>query len=262
MHTCRAQVVPGCTGVTRPQTIASRCRSDMETGEFREFRATKKQSCSWARSIVCLGHAWAGRNLQATGPTSIEKGEPRPERFVFGDDGGLEERAGAIMRMPTPRPTRAAPTAHTAAGLQRQAHPLGAQGDAPRGVLEERRHSPFQVLDASAIEGFRGLAGESSSIYSCIQIYKALTPPPPPAYRGATEGPRPPSYVGSSEERPCPDRGLCAPPSAPADAGAAVGGWALPPPDDCTCRVKPRLKSPPPRGGRRAAAFLRCAGRP
>ena len=51
--------------------------------------------------------------------------------------------------------------------------------------MEERRHSPFQVLDASAIEGIRGLAGESSSIYSCIQIYKALTPPAPPAYRGA-----------------------------------------------------------------------------
>ena len=45
------------------------------------------------------------------------------------------------------------------------------------------RHSPFQVLDASAIEGIRGLAGESSSIYSCIQIYKALTPPTPPAYQ-------------------------------------------------------------------------------
>ena len=42
------------------------------------------------------------------------------------------------------------------------------------------RHSPFQVLDASAIEGIRGLAGESSSIYRCIQIYKALTPPAPP----------------------------------------------------------------------------------
>ena len=99
-----------------------------------------------------------------------------------------------------------------------------------RDALEGKGHSPFQVLDASAIEGFRGLAGESSSIYSCIQIYKALTPPPPPAYRGATEGPGPPSYVGSSEERPCPDLGLCAPPSAPADAGAAVGGWAPPPP--------------------------------
>ena len=124
------------------------------------------------------------------------------------------------------------------------------------------RHSPFQVLDASAIEGIRGLAGESSSIYSCIQIYKALTPPAPPAYRGATEGPGPPSYVGSSEERPCPDLGLCAPPSAPAGAGAAAGGWAPPPPDDCTCRVKPRLKSPPPWGGKRAAAPLRCEGRP
>ena len=131
-----------------------------------------------------------------------------------------------------------------------------------RDVLEERRHSPFQVLDASAMEGIRGLAGESSSIYSCIQIYKALTPPTPPAYRGATEGPGPPSYVGSSEERPCPDLGLCAPPSTPAGAGAAVGGWAPPPPDDCTCRVKPRLKSPPPRGGKRAAAPLRCEGRP
>ena len=52
---------------------------------------------------------------------------------------------------------------------------------APRDGLEERRHSPFQVLDASAIEGIRGLAGESSSIYSCIQIYKALTPPARPS---------------------------------------------------------------------------------
>ena len=50
-----------------------------------------------------------------------------------------------------------------------------------RDVFEERGHLPFQVLDASAIEGIRGLAGESSSIYSCIQIYKALTPPAPPS---------------------------------------------------------------------------------
>ena len=49
-----------------------------------------------------------------------------------------------------------------------------------RDVVEEGRHLPFQVLDASAIEGIRGLVGESSSIYSCIQIYKALTPPCPP----------------------------------------------------------------------------------
>ena len=55
---------------------------------------------------------------------------------------GVWRSAGAIVRMPTPRPTQAAPTAHTAAGLQRQAHLLGAQGDASgRGVLEERRHS-------------------------------------------------------------------------------------------------------------------------
>ena len=39
----------------------------------------------------------------------------------------------------------------------------------------------MQVLDASAIEGIRGLVGESSSIYSCIQIYKALNPPGPPS---------------------------------------------------------------------------------
>ena len=50
-----------------------------------------------------------------------------------------------------------------------------------RGVIARGGHSPFQVLDASAIEGIRGLAGESSSIYSCIQIYKALTPPRPPS---------------------------------------------------------------------------------
>ena len=29
-----------------------------------------------------------------------------------------------------------------------------------RHVLEERRHLPFQVLDASAIEGIRGLVGD------------------------------------------------------------------------------------------------------
>ena len=98
-----------------------------------------------------------------------------------------------------------------------------------RTAVHRRRHSPFQVLDASAIEGIRGLAGDSSFIYSCIQIYKALTPPAPPAYRGATEGPGPPSYVGSSEERPCPYLGLCAPPSAPAGAGAAAGGLGAPP---------------------------------
>ena len=57
----------------------------------------------------------------------------------------------------------------------------GAGGGGHRDVLEEGRHSPFQVLDASAIEGIRGLAGESSSIYSCIHIYKALTPPAPPS---------------------------------------------------------------------------------
>ena len=49
----------------------------------------------------------------------------------------------------------------------------------PRDVLEKGGHLPFQVLDASAIEGIRGLVGESSSIYICIQIYKALTPLPP-----------------------------------------------------------------------------------
>ena len=120
-----------------------------------------------------------------------------------------------------------------------------------RGVLEERGHSPFQVLDASAIEGIRGLADESSSaVYRYIRPPPPPPPPPPLAYRGATEGPGPPSYVGSSEERPCPDLGLCAPPSAPAGAGAAVGGWAPPPPDGYTCRVKPRLKSPPPPAGR------------
>ena len=52
-----------------------------------------------------------------------------------------------------------------------------------RDVFEGGRHSPFQVLDASAIEGIRGLVVESSSIYSCIQIYKALTPPAPSVSR-------------------------------------------------------------------------------
>ena len=82
-------------------------------------------------------------------------------------------------------------------------------------------------------------------LYTVVYRYiRPLPPLAPPAYRGATEGPGPPSCVGSSEEPPCPDLGLCALPSAP--AGAAVGGWASPPPDGCTCRVKPRLKSPPP----------------
>ena len=49
-----------------------------------------------------------------------------------------------------------------------------------RDVLEERRHLPFRVLDASAIEGIRGLVGESSYIDNCIHICKALTPPAPP----------------------------------------------------------------------------------
>ena len=66
-----------------------------------------------------------------------------------------------------------------------------------RDALEERRHSPFQVLDASAIEGIRGLAGESSSIYSCIQIYKALTPLPPPSERRGVWNPKV-AWVGAS----------------------------------------------------------------
>ena len=61
-----------------------------------------------------------------------------------------------------------------------------------------------------------------------IFIYKAITPPPPAP-------PPPTAYRG-------PDLGPCALPSAP--AGAAVGSWASP--NGCTCRVKPRLKSPPP----------------
>ena len=62
--------------------------------------------------------------------------------------------------------------------------------------------------DWGYLELVRGLVGESSSIYIYIQIYKALTPPAPPAYCRTTERPGPPSYVGSSEERPCPDLGL------------------------------------------------------
>ena len=117
----------------------------------------------------------------------------------------------------------------------------------PSDVLEERRHLPFQVLDASAIEGIRGLVGESSSFYSCIQICKALTPPPcPPPQRIVARqrdlGPHPtwdpprsdPAQIsGRALSRPCPQVRL----------------WGVgrpPPPDGCTCRVKPRLKSPPP----------------
>ena len=53
-------------------------------------------------------------------------------------------------------------------------------GRVVQGCIGGERHLPFQVLDATAIEGIRGLVGESSSIYSC-QIYKALTPPAPPS---------------------------------------------------------------------------------
>ena len=86
-------------------------------------------------------------------------------------------------------------------------------------------------------------------------VYRYIRPlpsrPPPPAYRGATEGPGSPSYVGSSKERPCPDLGPCAPPPAP--AGAAVGGWVPPPsrwlhlPSEAQAQ-KPPPPPPPPRG--------------
>ena len=97
-----------------------------------------------------------------------------------------------------------------------------------RDVSEERGHLPFQVLDASAIEGSRGLAGESSSIYSCIQIYKALTPLAPPSVsrRDGSDGPGAPSYVGSSEERPCPDC-VCSPART---HGCGCGELGAPPP--------------------------------
>ena len=99
-------------------------------------------------------------------------------------------------------------------------------GPVDRDVLAERRHLPFQVLDASAIEGIRGLAGESSSIYSCIQIYQALTPLPPPSVsqrgrrtwasvlcgilRGATV-PRPRAVLSPIRARRCGCGGLGVP---------------------------------------------------
>ena len=55
---------------------------------------------------------------------------------------------------------------HARAGLKPRAVLEGGSGG--RVVVEEGGHLPFQVLDASAIEGIRGLVGESSSIYSCI----------------------------------------------------------------------------------------------
>ena len=81
-----------------------------------------------------------------------------------------QETTISTIRVESPIKHRGAMDGHNA--------PVCAGG---RGVLVERKHSPFQVLDASAIEGIRGLAGESSSIYSCIQISKALTPPAPPS---------------------------------------------------------------------------------
>ena len=87
--------------------------------------------------------------------------------------------------------------------------------------------------------------GERTSIDSCIQIYKALTPPAPPSVsrrdgrtwaslrrgilRGATL-PRSWAVRYPVRARRCGCGGVGRPP----------------PPDDCTCRVKPRLKSPPP----------------
>ena len=64
-------------------------------------------------------------------------------------------------------------------------------------------------------------------LYTAVYRYiRPLPPPrPPPAYRGATEGPGPPSYVGSCEERPCPDLGLCAPPSAPVQVQVRLWYW-------------------------------------
>ena len=41
----------------------------------------------------------------------------------------------------------------------------------------------------------------------------------------------------------------------------AVGGWVSPPPDGCTCRVKPRLKSPPPPPGPACGLLHPCAAR-
>ena len=91
----------------------------------------------------------------------------------------------AVQSVPPPPQNSGGAGVHDAGEALRQAVAPGLgrtpERAAARDVLEERRHSPFQVLDASAIEGFRGLAGESSSIYSCIQIYKALTPPAPPS---------------------------------------------------------------------------------
>ena len=75
---------------------------------------------------------------------------------------------------------------------------------------------PFQVLDASAIEGIRGLVGESSSIYSCIQIYKALTPPPPP----------PPQRIAARRK----DLGLHPTWDPPRSDPAQISGCALPRP--------------------------------
>ena len=55
-----------------------------------------------------------------------------------------------------------------------------------RAVLEERRHLPFQVVDASAIEGIRGLVGESSSIHTHththIYIHTSKLHPSPQLY--------------------------------------------------------------------------------
>ena len=48
----------------------------------------------------------------------------------------------------------------------------------------------------------------------------------------------------------------------PIRARRCTEGWATPPPDDCTCRVKPKLKSPPPPPRRSADGLPHpCAAR-
>ena len=126
----------------------------------------------------CLGGGGGGGTRRAWGGSLGWRGHPKALRWRGGPR--LHESFGWRSLCPEVM-------------IVQQKQTLGSR---PWDVLEERRHSPFQVLDASAIEGIRGLAGESSSIHSCIQICKALTPPCPPYWkrggRGGLAGPPPP----------------------------------------------------------------------
>ena len=141
---------------------------------------------------LALDARWPRPPTATTPPPPLHP--PRPP-----DGGGQPPHpctAPCAFRPCTAAPPR--PQARHAGTPMRLQHP-----PPPRDVFEGgARHLPFQVLDASAIEGIRGLMGESSSIYTveyrCIRPLPPLPPPPSvsrrdgrtwaPILRGRLEG--------------------------------------------------------------------------